>query len=95
MANAVARAAQLRQVGADERVTEIRGRGLLLGIALADLPADRVASAALEAGFIVNNVAPDTIRLAPPLVLDDVQASSFVQAWPSILTAAQPEGAHR
>lgn len=94
LADAVTRGAQLTQVAADERVAGIRGRGLLQGVALAGVPASRVAAAALEAGFIVNDVAADTIRLAPPLVLDHAQAASFVQAWPSILTAAQTEGAH-
>jgi acetylornithine aminotransferase len=36
--------------------------------------APRVAAAALDAGFIVNAVAPDAIRLAPPLILTAEQA---------------------
>ena len=70
-------------------VGEIRGRGLLLGVPVEQLPADAVATTALEHGFIVNNVAPDTIRLAPPLVLATQEADALVHAWPEILTAAK------
>ena len=37
-----------------------------------------VARAALEAGFVVNAVAPDAIRLAPPLILTADQARDVV-----------------
>jgi acetylornithine aminotransferase len=55
-------------------VREVRGRGLLLAVALTAPVAADVAARALEAGFIVNPVAPDAIRLAPPLVLTPEQA---------------------
>jgi acetylornithine aminotransferase len=45
---------------------------------------------AREAGFLVNAVAPDAIRLAPPLVLTQAQAETFVDALPAILDAAVP-----
>jgi acetylornithine/N-succinyldiaminopimelate aminotransferase len=77
----------------DERVTEIRQVGLLVGIDLAAPVAEKVVAAALEAGFIVNNTTPDRIRLAPPLVLTEEQAASFVAAWPGILAAAFEEEA--
>ncbi|HSK25909.1 MAG TPA: acetylornithine transaminase [Jiangellales bacterium] len=69
-------------------VAEVRGAGLLLGIVLRTPVADRVAAAALEAGFVVNDVAPDVVRLAPPLVLGADQADSFVAALPRVLDAA-------
>ncbi len=69
-------------------VAGVRGRGLLLGIALTHPVAARVASIALEAGFIVNAVRSDTIRLAPPLILTVGQADTFLSALPSILAAA-------
>jgi acetylornithine aminotransferase len=47
-----------------------------------------VAAAALDAGFVVNDVAADVVRLAPPLVLTYEQADSFVAALPAILDAA-------
>lgn len=65
-----------------------RGLGLLLGVPVTASPADVVAAHALEAGFIVNNVAPDTIRLAPPLILSAEEAREFLAAWPAILHAS-------
>ena len=59
-------------------VTQVRGTGLLLGARLAAPAAARVADLALEAGFIVNPVTPDTLRLAPPLILTWDQVSGFV-----------------
>ncbi|AEI12453.1 acetylornithine transaminase [Cellulomonas gilvus] len=55
-----------------------RGEGLLIGVALSAPVAPALASRALAAGFIVNPVNPTTIRLAPPFVLTDEQAGTFV-----------------
>jgi acetylornithine/N-succinyldiaminopimelate aminotransferase len=66
-------------------VAGIRGRGLLLAIELNEPIAAPAAAAALDAGFIVNPVAADALRLAPPLVLTVQQADDFVDALPSIL----------
>jgi acetylornithine aminotransferase len=49
------------------------------------LLATQAAAAALDAGFIVNPVSSDALRLAPPLVLSGDQVESFVSALPSIL----------
>jgi acetylornithine aminotransferase len=70
----------------------VRGEGLLLAVLLARPVAPEVTAAALEAGFVVNAVAPDAVRLAPPLVLTDAQAQSFVDALPGILDAVPPAG---
>jgi len=79
-------------IAADPRVAEVRGAGLLVGLDLSEPVSAGVATAALEAGFIVNNPTPERIRLAPPLVLTDADATAFLDAWPSILDAAH-EGA--
>lgn len=63
----------------------MRGEGLLLGVALTAPVAPKVAEAALARGFIVNAARPDTVRLAPPLVLTTAQADTFVAALPEIL----------
>ena len=70
-------------------VTRVRGSGLLLGIGLREPVAAAVAAAAQRVGFLVNNVAPDTIRLAPPLIISSAQAREFVTALPGILDAAK------
>ncbi|MGA8978930.1 MAG: acetylornithine transaminase [Pedococcus sp.] len=68
-------------------VTGVRGRGLLRAITLAAPVAAAVATAARDAGFIVNPVAPDALRLAPPLVVTTEQLDSFVAALPGLLDA--------
>jgi acetylornithine/N-succinyldiaminopimelate aminotransferase len=73
---------------ADGRVTEIRGAGLLIGLDLSEALSAEVTAAALEAGFIINNPTPERIRLAPPLVLTETQADSFLAAWSGILDTA-------
>jgi acetylornithine/N-succinyldiaminopimelate aminotransferase len=69
-------------------VTGVRGSGLWLAIALATPAAPAVETAAREAGFLVNAVQPDAVRLAPPLILSAAQAQSFTDALPGILAAA-------
>jgi acetylornithine aminotransferase len=97
LAAATARGSRIAaQVAGLDGVGPVRGRGLLLAIPVPHGLAGPVAHAALEAGFIVNDVAPDAIRLAPPLVLSQDEADTFVAALPTILAAAQhaadPEG---
>ena len=66
-------------------VEGVRGRGLWLAVVLtADRAAD-VEAAARRAGFLVNAVQPDAIRLAPPLILTTAEADEFLAAWPAIL----------
>ena len=74
--------------GAHELVSHVRGEGLLLGVVLREPVAGRLAAAALDAGFVVNAVAPDTVRLAPPLVLTREQADSFTTALPDLCERA-------
>ncbi len=69
-------------------VTRVRGSGLWLAIALDRPAAAAVEAAALQAGFLVNAVQPDAVRLAPPLVLTAAEADSFTAALPGILDAA-------
>ncbi|GAA5198916.1 acetylornithine transaminase [Rugosimonospora acidiphila] len=61
-------------------VSQVRGAGLLLGIVLKQPVSKAVAGALLEAGFLVNPIQPNVIRLAPPLILSADQADAFVGA---------------
>ncbi|GGO22733.1 acetylornithine aminotransferase [Micromonospora parathelypteridis] len=71
----------------------VRGAGLLLGVTLTAPVAPVLAEALREAGFLVNAVQPDTIRLAPPLILTAAQADAFVAALPAALDATSPAAA--
>jgi acetylornithine/N-succinyldiaminopimelate aminotransferase len=67
----------------------VRGSGLWLGVVLTADSAPAVYVAAQQAGFLVNAVQPDAIRLAPPLILTQQEADEFVAALPALLTSAQ------
>jgi acetylornithine/N-succinyldiaminopimelate aminotransferase len=73
-------------------VAGVRGRGLWLAIVLTAEVAAKVEGAARQAGFLVNAVQPDAIRLAPPLILSASQARQFTDALPAILDTAQGSG---
>jgi len=86
--NATAVGDLLRDGVADPRVTEVRGRGLLIGIDLDRDVASRAAAAAMRHGVIMNDCAPHRIRLAPPLLLTADQAGEFLAVWTTILDEA-------
>ncbi|MGI8798549.1 MAG: acetylornithine transaminase [Pseudonocardia sp.] len=69
-------------------VDHVSGAGLLIGVGLTAPASGAVASAARDAGFLVNNPGPDRLRLAPPLILGHDQAREFLTALPTILDAA-------
>jgi acetylornithine/N-succinyldiaminopimelate aminotransferase len=69
-------------------VAGVRGSGLWRAIVLAEPVAAAVETAARQAGFLVNAVQPDAIRLAPPLILSSAEADTFTRALPAILDAA-------
>ncbi|MBO8199828.1 acetylornithine transaminase [Streptomyces smyrnaeus] len=69
-------------------VAQVRGAGLLLGIVLTEPVAPRAQQAAQDAGFLVNAVAGDVLRLAPPLIVGEADAEALVRALPAVLDAA-------
>ncbi|NIY69732.1 acetylornithine transaminase [Streptomyces malaysiensis] len=69
-------------------VARVRGAGLLLGIVLTESLAPQVQKAAQDAGLLVNAVAPDVVRLAPPLVITDEEVETFLRELPAVLDAA-------
>lgn len=66
----------------------VRGRGLWLALELRGVGAAAVEAASRDAGFLVNAVQPDAIRIAPPLILSAQQADSYAAALPQILDFA-------
>lgn len=59
-------------------VAGVRGSGLWLALVLTRPVAAEVEAAARRAGFLVNAVQPDAVRVAPPLVLSAEQADQAV-----------------
>ncbi|TSB25705.1 acetylornithine transaminase [Streptomyces benahoarensis] len=70
-------------------VASIRGAGLLLGIVLTEPLAPQAQQAAQDAGLLVNAVAPDVIRLAPPLIVSDDDVDTFLRKLPGVLDTAR------
>ncbi|GAA3462232.1 acetylornithine transaminase [Saccharothrix longispora] len=68
-------------------VSGVRGAGLLLGITLREAVSAKAAAAAQRAGYLINPIQPDVIRIAPPLVLDEADAQRFVAGLPTWLEA--------
>jgi acetylornithine aminotransferase len=66
----------------------VRGSGLWRAIVLTEPKSAEVEAAARDAGFLINAIKPDVIRLAPPLIITPDEAGSFVAALPGILSKA-------
>jgi acetylornithine/N-succinyldiaminopimelate aminotransferase len=69
-------------------IAEVRGAGLLLGVVLTEPVSAPAAAALREAGFLVNPIQPDVIRLAPPLIINAEQVDAFIAALPAALDGA-------
>lgn len=88
--NAARRGADLRErilAMGSPLVDRVRGRGLLLGVALAEPVAQALSAAALDAGLIVNAANDSTIRLAPPLIVGDDELDEFEARFARALAA--------
>jgi acetylornithine/N-succinyldiaminopimelate aminotransferase len=77
---------------AEQAVSAVEGRGLLLGAQLVDDRAAAVVARAQDAGFLLNNTGPDRLRFAPPLTVTEADISSLAQAWPQVLSGEEATG---
>ena len=73
------------QLGDTAGVEAIRGRGLMIGIAL-DRPCAELVARALEAGLLINVAGGNVVRLLPPLTLSDSEAAKIVGTVAEIIT---------
>ncbi len=67
-----------QRLGATPGVANIRGHGLMLGIEL-NRPCPELVGQALEAGLLINVTAGNIVRLLPPMIMSDVQATELVK----------------
>jgi acetylornithine aminotransferase len=67
-----------QQLEGDSRVSEIRGRGLMIGLEI-DRDVNHLKQAALEAGLLINVTRERVIRLLPPLIIDAEQSEQIVE----------------
>jgi acetylornithine/N-succinyldiaminopimelate aminotransferase len=90
VSNAARRGAELRErilAMGSPLVDGVRGRGLLLGVALTQPVAQALSAASLDAGLIVNAANDSTIRLAPPLIVGDDELDEFEVRFARALAA--------
>jgi acetylornithine/N-succinyldiaminopimelate aminotransferase len=72
-------------------VVEVRGRGLMLGVGLADgIDAAELGAELLREGLIVNVPEPSTLRLLPPLTVNSAQIERAVALIASSLLSYSP-----
>jgi acetylornithine/N-succinyldiaminopimelate aminotransferase len=79
-------------------VTEIRGKGLMIGIEL-DRPCTDLVKRGLEAGLLINVTADTVVRLLPPLNMKDAEVRTLVDGVGGLIQAflaqtAASEAAH-
>jgi acetylornithine/N-succinyldiaminopimelate aminotransferase len=95
LANAAAAGQQLAaglEASGHPLLAGVRGQGLWLAAVLAQDAATDVEAAARRAGFLVNAVQPNAIRLAPPLIIAPGEIAGFLGALPSIFNEAAASG---
>ncbi|MZR62319.1 aspartate aminotransferase family protein [Alcanivorax sp. DP30] len=65
-------------------VTEIRQKGLMLGIQL-DRPCGELVNSAREAGLLINVTAGSVVRLLPPLVISEAEMHTLVESLSAVI----------
>ncbi|MGV0373461.1 acetylornithine transaminase [Corynebacterium pilbarense] len=70
-------------------VTQVRGRGLMLGVVLDEAVAKLVVKQGLEEGLILNAPGENVIRLTPPLVISDDEIAEAMQRLARAIDAAK------
>jgi acetylornithine aminotransferase len=96
--NAQARGEQLRQAFIEQLqgvagFVEMRGKGLMMGIML-DRPCGALVAQALEAGLVLNVTADSIVRLLPPLIFTEDDATELVTTLVPLIRKFLASGAH-
>ncbi|MDO4260378.1 MAG: acetylornithine transaminase [Actinomycetaceae bacterium] len=79
---------QALQISGVDHLVDIRGRGLLIGIEFDLNIAPALVAIARENGWIINATNETTLRLAPPLTIDEADLHEFARLLPEFVTAA-------
>lgn len=86
--NAARRGVEVREAITDigsPLVAGVRGKGLLIGVALTEPVAGAVVAAAQGRGLIVNAANPETVRIAPALTIGDAEIEEFRELFAATL----------
>ncbi|MCA1553176.1 MAG: aspartate aminotransferase family protein, partial [Chloroflexi bacterium] len=73
-------------------IGDVRGRGLMWGVDLT-IDSGKVVSKGYEHGLILVNAGENTIRLVPPLVVDEANMDEFADKFGTILSEMNSDGA--
>jgi acetylornithine aminotransferase len=66
-------------------VTEVRGAGLLIGIELFKNNSAEVATMLQNSGVLVNAANPNTIRIAPALIVSKKELDQFIKVFKEVM----------
>mgnify|MGYP003326921612 CR=1 FL=1 len=75
----------IRDLSKIEGVSQVRGKGLLIGIGLAKPWANEISNYLLAKGVLVNAPNPNTIRIAPALILNIKDAEKFIKIFKEVM----------
>jgi len=70
-------------------IKEIRGKGLMVAITFKENIATDIMNRCAAKGLLINNVKPDTIRLIPPLIIDERDIRKAVDILNDVLKERQ------
>ena len=70
----------------NNRIKEIRGKGLMLAVELNE-PCAHLVGAAVDAGLLINVAADNVVRLLPPLTMSDDEADTMVDKVVDLIDA--------
>ncbi|MBP5417780.1 MAG: acetylornithine transaminase [Clostridiales bacterium] len=68
-----------------KKISEVRGKGLLIGIELTSDSSADVKMKLFEKGFLVSAIGANVIRIAPPLIINKTQINKFISALQDVL----------
>ena len=74
------------RLAGNNRVREIRGKGLMLGVELNE-PCPTLVADALAAGLLINVAVDNVVRLLPPLNMSDAEADQMVAMVADLIDA--------
>ncbi|MGZ4970692.1 MAG: acetylornithine/succinylornithine family transaminase [Methylobacter sp.] len=77
-------AAFKEQLHGNAHVVDIRHKGMMIGIEL-DRPCTELVQAALQNNLLINVTSEKTIRLLPPLIIDDAQIIQLVETLSALI----------
>lgn len=66
-----------------DKIVEVRGRGLILGMELSK-PGKPIVDACLEKGMIINCTAGNVIRLVPPLIISKLEIDALMAVFAEV-----------